>query len=96
MRLENETVWLTIEQMATLFGKARSTINEHILNAFQEGELNEKESMRKIGNSDISTKPTNYYTLGPPKCKAQDRGLKTTCQSYCKYTTTLERIFLYL
>ena len=63
VRLENETVWLTIEQMATLFGKARSTINEHILNAFQEGELKEKESMRKIGNSDISTKPTNYYNL---------------------------------
>ena len=33
--LENETVWLTIEQMATLFGKARSTINGYILNAFQ-------------------------------------------------------------
>ncbi len=28
--LENETVWLTQEQMATLFGKAKSTINEYI------------------------------------------------------------------
>jgi hypothetical protein len=28
--LENETVWLTQEQMADLFGKARTTINEHI------------------------------------------------------------------
>lgn len=63
VRLENETVWLTIDQMALLFGKARSTINEHILNAFQDGELNESDSVRKIGNSDFSTKPTNYYNL---------------------------------
>ncbi|MBO5582212.1 MAG: virulence RhuM family protein [Bacteroidales bacterium] len=63
VRLENETVWLTIDQMALLFGKARSTINEHILNAFHEGELNETASVRKIGNSDFSTKPTNYYNL---------------------------------
>jgi Virulence protein len=63
VRLENETVWLTIDQMALLFGKARSTINEHILNAFQEGELNETASVRKIGNSDFSTKPTIFYNL---------------------------------
>ena len=63
VRLENETVWLTIDQMSLLFGKARSTINEHILNAFQDGELNESDSVRKIGNSDFSTKPTNYYNL---------------------------------
>ena len=63
VHLENETVWLTIEQMSTLFGKARSTINEHILNAFQEGELQESDSVRKIGNSDFSTKPTNYDNL---------------------------------
>ena len=61
--MENETVWLTIDQMAILFGKARSTINEHILNAFQDGELNEDDSIRKIGNSDFSTKPTNFYNL---------------------------------
>ncbi|MBC6400652.1 MAG: hypothetical protein GDA37_06495 [Ekhidna sp.] len=32
VRLENETVWLTQEQMAELSGKAKSTINEHIQN----------------------------------------------------------------
>ncbi len=62
-RFEGETVWLTIEQMAELFQKAKSTINEHILNIFAEGELVKDESMRKIGNSDFSTKPTNYYNL---------------------------------
>lgn len=61
--VENETVWLTIDQMAELFNKSRSTINEHILNIYSEKELNEEDTMRKIGNSDFSTKPTNYYNL---------------------------------
>ena len=63
VKVEDETVWLTIDQMTELFGKARSTINEHILNIFSEGELVKSESVRKIGNSDFSTKPTNYYNL---------------------------------
>lgn len=62
-RLENETVWLTIDQMSELFQKSRSTINEHILNIFKEGELEKNTSMRKIGISDFSTKPTNIYNL---------------------------------
>ena len=60
---ENETVWLNIEQMSTLFGKSRSTINEHILHIYEEKELNEVDTMRKIGISDFSTKPTNFYNL---------------------------------
>ena len=60
---ENETVWLTIEQIAELFQKSRSTINEHILNIYKEQELTKDISMRKIGNSDFSTKPTNFYNL---------------------------------
>ncbi len=56
VRLENETVWLTIEQMAELFGKSRSTINEHIINIYKEKEFTPEKSMRKIGNSDFSTK----------------------------------------
>ena len=62
-RLEDETVWLTIDQMAELFQKSRSTVNEHILNIYGENELESQPSMRKIGNSDFSTKPTNYYNL---------------------------------
>ncbi|MBR6125840.1 virulence RhuM family protein, partial [Candidatus Saccharibacteria bacterium] len=48
---------------ALLFDKSRSTINEHILNAISEKEIDKVESVRKIGNSDFSTKPTNYYNL---------------------------------
>ena len=47
VKVEDETVWLTIDQMSELFGKARSTINEHILNIFSEGELLKSESVRK-------------------------------------------------
>ena len=63
VRFEGETVWLTIDDMASLFEKSRSTINEHILNIFEEGELEKENVVRKIGNSDFSTKPTNYYNL---------------------------------
>jgi len=62
-RLENETVWLTQEQMAELFQKSRSTINEHIKNIYEENELAEADTMRKFGNSEFSTKPTNFYNL---------------------------------
>ncbi|QRQ59805.1 virulence RhuM family protein [Sphingobacterium multivorum] len=62
-RLEGETVWLTLEQMSELFQKSKSTINEHVLNIFKEEELVEDEVKRKIGISDFSTKPTNYYNL---------------------------------
>ena len=60
---ENETVWLNMDQISDLFQKSRSTINEHILNVYKEQELEQELSMRKIGNSDFSTKPTNFYNL---------------------------------
>ena len=39
VRLEDETVWLTQAQIATLLGKGRTTITEHIRHVFDEGEL---------------------------------------------------------
>jgi len=63
VRLEEETVWLTQDQMAQLFGKAKSTINEHIKNIFEEGELQESLSMHKFGNSEFQQKAPNYYNL---------------------------------
>jgi hypothetical protein len=46
--LENETVWLTQEQMGILFGKTKQTISEHIRNIFDEKELDEKVVVRKF------------------------------------------------
>jgi hypothetical protein len=62
-KLENETVWLSQEQMSELFQKSRSTINEHIKNIYRENELEESTSMKKFGNSEFAKKPTNYYNL---------------------------------
>jgi len=42
VQLESETVWLTQDQMAQLFGKGRTTITEHIGNVFKEGELDKE------------------------------------------------------
>ena len=42
VRLENETVWLTQEQMSMLFGRDQSVIARHIGNIFKEGELDKK------------------------------------------------------
>lgn len=48
VRLEEETVWLTQEHMAQLFGKSKKTISEHIRNIFKEGELDENVVIRKF------------------------------------------------
>ena len=63
VNMKDETVWLNQNQIATLFGKAKSTINEHIKNIYREGELEEIETMTKFGNSEFSDKPSNYYNL---------------------------------
>lgn len=63
VNMKDETVWLTQEQMSLLFGKAKSTINEHIKNIYLENELIEKDTMTKFGNSEFSSKPKNYYNL---------------------------------
>ncbi len=51
VRLEEETVWLTQEQMAALFGKAKSTINEHIKHIYEENVLEELATLKKFGIS---------------------------------------------
>ena len=60
--LINDDLWLTQDLIAELFGKARSTITEHIKNIFDEGELDEKSNVGKIdiANSD---KPVKIYNL---------------------------------
>jgi hypothetical protein len=63
VRFDGNTVWLTLDHMASLFGKAKSTINEHVLNIYKEKELVEGENIQKIGISDFLIKPTNYYNL---------------------------------
>ena len=71
VRLEDETVWLTQDQMASLFGKGRSTITEHIANVFREGELMEDMVCRKFRHTTqhgaiegkTQEKEVKYYNL---------------------------------
>ncbi len=48
VRFEDETVWLTQDQMSLLFEKAKSTISEHIKHIFEEGELDKKVVVRNF------------------------------------------------
>ena len=63
LKIFDETVWLNQQEIADLFQKAKSTINEHIKNIYLEGELEESTTMQKFGISEFSNKPTNYYNL---------------------------------
>ena len=53
VRFDEQTVWLSQDQMALLFQKAKSTINEHIKNIYKEGELIEECTKSKFGNSEF-------------------------------------------
>ncbi len=54
---EEDTVWLAQEQMAELFQKSKSTINYHIQQVYEDGELNRDATMRKFEKIEFSTKP---------------------------------------
>jgi prophage maintenance system killer protein len=62
VKIDNETVWLSQEQMVYLFQRDQSVISRHIRNVFKEGELEEKSNMQKmhIANSD---KAVAFYNL---------------------------------
>ena len=65
VRLENETVWLTQEQMSLLFGRDQSVIARHIGNIFKEGELNRDSVYAKNAYtaSDGKTYQVAFYNL---------------------------------
>jgi len=62
VKLENDSVWLTQDEIAELFNKGRSTITEHINNILKEEELDENNT---VGFSDAinSKKPVKIYNL---------------------------------
>src|ERR1039457_5506647 len=65
VRLENETVWLTQKLLAELFQKDVRTVNEHIQNIFDEGELSPDSVIRnfRITAADGKTYDTQHYNL---------------------------------
>ena len=65
VRFDNETVWLSTDQMATLFGRDKSTISRHIKNIFEEGELQATSVVAKFATtaSDGKVYQVDYYNL---------------------------------
>ena len=65
VQIEDETVWLTQDQMAELFDKSKPTIVEHLGNIFEEGELDESSVVRKfrITAADGKSYDVKHYNL---------------------------------
>jgi hypothetical protein len=65
VNMQNETVWLSLEQMADLFQRDKSTISRHIKNIFDEGELVRSSVVAKFATtaSDGKTYQVEYYNL---------------------------------
>ena len=65
VRMEDETVWLTLDQMSVLFQRDKSTISRHIKNIFSEGELDRNSVVAKFATtaSDGKTYQVDYYNL---------------------------------
>ncbi len=61
--MDGETVWLNQKQIALLYGKAVSTINEHIKDIFDDKELLPDACRKKFGNSEFQQKAPYYYNL---------------------------------
>ena len=68
VRFESETVWLSLDQMATLFGRDKSTISRHVKNVFEEGELSKEATVANFatvqteGDREV-TRNIDYYNL---------------------------------
>jgi len=65
VRMNDETVWLTLDQMVMLFDKAKSTISEHFKHIFEEKELDENSVVRKFRTtaSDGKNYEVNFFNL---------------------------------
>ena len=65
VKIENETVWLTLDQMADLFDRDKSTISRHIKNIFKEGELRRESVVANFATTaaDGKTYQMDYYNL---------------------------------
>ena len=65
VKLEDENIWLSIDQMAALFGRDKSTISRHIKNIFKEGELQQNSVVANFATtaSDNKIYQVDYYNL---------------------------------
>ncbi len=71
-RFEQETLWLTQAQLAELYQKSVATINEHLANIYQEGEIDQNATIRKFRI--VRTEGSRQVTRGIDQ--------NSTCKSY--------------
>lgn len=65
VKLQNDTVWLSLDQMAELFQRNKSTISRHVKNVLEDGELEEKSVVAFFATTatDSKTYSVAYYNL---------------------------------
>lgn len=105
-RFENETIWLTQALLAELFQKDVRTINEHLANIFEEGELSREATIRKFrivrleGNREVAREVEHYnlpailavgYRVKSPR-GTQFRQWATERLNECKTNCTLPQL----
>lgn len=62
VNIENETVWLSANQMALIFGRDEKVIRKHINNVFEDGELESENNTQKVRVDGVK-KLVSYYNL---------------------------------
>lgn len=62
MEVKDETVWLSVSQMAQLFDREESNIRRHVLNVFKENEVDENNNVHFLHVNNVK-KPVPFYSL---------------------------------
>ena len=62
VEVKDETVWLSVAQMAILFDREESNVRRHVLNVFKENEVEENNNVQKMHVNNVK-KPVPFYSL---------------------------------
>ena len=89
VRLERETVWLSLNQMAELFGRDKSVISRHLGNVFSSGELEREAVVAKHATTaaDGKTYQVDYFNLDASRSTPAYRRGPRICSTSSSRTT---------
>ena len=96
VHLEGETVWLTQQQMADLFGRERTVITKHLRNIFRQGELELKSVCAKFAHTagDGKIYQVDYFNLDAVLSvgyRVNSKRQSQTCARSLEFVTTVRR-----
>ena len=95
VRLEDETVWLTQEQIADLFGTKRPAITKHLNNIYKSGELDIDSTcsiLEHMGNDGKQRYTTKYYKLVTAPVTINETGCTHCILSRYKSPSTMIKV----